>query len=68
MRSTWRGPASLQNRPAPPSLPARRRVGSRTVAPGFLRLGSLIVDQVKLAYQLTRKAGGEGKAGRGEDG
>lgn len=38
------------------------------MGPGFLRLGSLIVDQVKLAYQLTRKAGREGKAGSGEDG
>lgn len=37
----------------------------RGAGPGCRRLGRPAVDQVKLANQLTRKAGGEGKAGRG---
>lgn len=44
----------------PPSQPPQG--GAR---PGCRRLGCLAVDQVKLTNQLTRKAGGGGKAGRG---
>lgn len=45
-----------------PHSPPRAR---REAGPGCWRLGCPAVDQVKLANQLTRKAGGEGKAGRG---
>lgn len=57
-----------RNRPLPSqlttaALTARRQVGSATGGCEFLRLGSPVVAQVELAYQLTRKAGREGKAG-----
>lgn len=66
----WEAPGAPRPASCTPQPASRRRVGSGTVGGGvgFLRLGSPIVDQVKVAYQLTRKAGREGKAGRGGGG
>lgn len=41
------------------------RGAGRGAGPGCRRLGGPAVDQVELANQLTRRAGGAGAAGRG---
>lgn len=71
----WEAPGAPRPASCTPQPASRRRPPSRPAdgwgagrwggGVGFLRLGSPIVDQVKVAYQLTRKAGREGKAGRG---